>query len=130
MAGLKESEKLATRLMKKWGLTEEGWTFGWDYCKTSFGMTRYTKLQITLSKYLTSVSTIEEVKDTILHEIAHALSYEDNGHTGHGRNWKKWCLIVGASPNRLGPVILDKDRLKVKQLHFNYEEPRRYRMRK
>ncbi len=39
------------------------------------------------------------IRDTVLHEIAHALA----GNTaGHGPEWKEWCRRVGANPERTG----------------------------
>ncbi len=37
-------------------------------------------------------------KDTILHEIAHALC---PNHEGHGKLWKKTCVKIGAIPQEI-----------------------------
>jgi hypothetical protein len=37
-----------------------------------------------------------QVTDTILHEIAHALTLGD----GHGYAWKRKCIEIGAKPER------------------------------
>ncbi|MBF84461.1 MAG: hypothetical protein CL489_08310 [Acidobacteria bacterium] len=43
--------------------------------------------------------TEEMIKDTVLHEIAHAIDKQYNGYSsGHGRNWKRIACIVGATP--------------------------------
>lgn len=42
------------------------------------------------------------VKDTILHEIAHAIDYVINGYSSHGANWKRICRIIGAVPMAKG----------------------------
>jgi len=51
---------------------------------------------ITLSRPLTLLNPIEQVRDTILHEIAHALTPGD----GHGAKWKAACIAIGAKPVR------------------------------
>ena len=128
MAGLVTMKKLALKLMKKHKLTQEGWTFQWDHAKTRYGLCNHTDMTIQLSKYLTKVCDEDVIKDTILHEIAHALDMEENGTSSHhGLRWRKICVRIGALPNRLGPELLDEKRLKLKQLHYNYEEEKRYR---
>ena len=40
---------------------------------------------------------VDKVKDTILHEIAHAIA----GYSaGHGQKWKDVCIQIGAKPER------------------------------
>jgi predicted SprT family Zn-dependent metalloprotease len=51
---------------------------------------------MTLSRMLTLLNDEAEVVDTILHEIAHALTPGD----GHGPAWKAACLRIGAKPVR------------------------------
>ena len=59
---------------------------------------RYTNDEkITLSKHLAKLPE-EKIRDTILHEIAHAIA----GHAaGHGPKWKAACRQIGAIPERL-----------------------------
>jgi len=46
----------------------------------------------------------EQVRDTILHEIAHAIA----GHkAGHGWQWKAECRRIGANPNRTADLPQD-----------------------
>ena len=69
--------------------------------KTALGtcVFRYgTPVRITLSKPWVIELDEAEVKDTILHEIAHAIA----GHeAGHGLKWKAACQTIGANPYRL-----------------------------
>ena len=51
---------------------------------------------ITLSKPLCLLNDETQVRDTILHEIAHALTL---GH-GHDNTWKRKCVEIGAKPIR------------------------------
>lgn len=67
----------------------------------------YTNVTFTFNKsyaeYCSKNNLIEEFKDTVLHEIAHAITGYINGR-GHGHDflWKAWCRRLGANPSRLG----------------------------
>ncbi|HEX8525001.1 MAG TPA: SprT-like domain-containing protein [Tepidisphaeraceae bacterium] len=94
MMNLYAARDLARELMKQHGLS--GWTFRYDHARRRFGSCRYRAKVITLSKPLTFLNTEDQVRDTILHEIAHALAPED----GHGAKWKAVCRQIGANPKR------------------------------
>jgi predicted SprT family Zn-dependent metalloprotease len=85
---------LAIDLMKLHGLG--GWSFSFDHARRRFGCCRPGKKQISLSRPLVLLNSEEEVRDTILHEIAHALTPRD----GHGAKWKAVCRQIGARPVR------------------------------
>jgi len=85
---------LARTLMNQHGLS--GWRFAFDHARRRFGSCRYSAKTITLSRPLTLLNAEEQVRDTLLHEIAHALTPGD----GHGAKWKAMCLQIGASPVR------------------------------
>jgi predicted SprT family Zn-dependent metalloprotease len=85
---------LARSLMAEHGLG--GWIFRFDHARRRFGSCAPTKKRITLSRPLTLLNDEAEVRDTILHEIAHALAPGD----GHGRAWKAACARLGARPVR------------------------------
>ena len=85
---------LARTLMARHGLT--GWAFRFDHARRRFGSCSTVRKRITLSRPLTLLNEEAEVRDTILHEIAHALAPGD----GHGRAWKAACVRVGAKPVR------------------------------
>ncbi|MEX1013985.1 MAG: SprT-like domain-containing protein [Candidatus Paceibacterota bacterium] len=55
---------------------------------------------ITLSKLLTGKNNEDEVRDVILHEIAHALDFEDRGTSDHSSKWKTIAKRIGANPTR------------------------------
>jgi predicted SprT family Zn-dependent metalloprotease len=91
---LREIEEFAVELMDEYGLIEKGWTFKFDNAKVRFGCCNYTKRLITVSRNLAKINAEAEVLDTILHEIAHALTPGAE----HGPVWKAKCIEVGARP--------------------------------
>ena len=92
---LESARRLALDLLERHGLD---WEFGWDNARRRAGQTNYTHRKITLSKHLTPLCTEDQVRQTILHEIAHALV--GPGH-GHGRVWAEMAGRIGAEPTRL-----------------------------
>lgn len=70
------------------------WVFGFDLAQVRGGICRYTKKRITLSVTYCLTAPKEEVLDTVLHEIAHALAgYK----AGHGKTWRGVAEIIGCS---------------------------------
>jgi len=92
---LKKVEKLGKLLLKKYNLLD--WNFFLDNAKVRFGLCNYTKKTISISKYLAKLNQEKEVKDTILHEIAHALVGRENN---HNKIWKKKAQQIGCSATR------------------------------
>lgn len=73
------------------------WTFKIDRCKRRFGNCSYNRRTISLSGPLTLLNSESEVRDTILHEIAHALV--GRGHH-HDITWQQKAASIGARPIR------------------------------
>jgi predicted SprT family Zn-dependent metalloprotease len=94
---LLHAQQLAIQLMDEHGLLDKGWSIEFDTAKSRFGSCRYRSRVIGLSKPLTMANDLVQVKDTILHEIAHALV--GVGH-GHDNVWKRMCVAIGAKPER------------------------------
>lgn len=92
-----EALRLGNELMYQHGLRQKGWSFELDSAKRRFGVCRHGSKRIGLSRPLTELNDVEKVKDTILHEIAHALV--GVGH-GHDSVWKAKCVEIGAKPER------------------------------
>ncbi len=89
------AKQLALDLMAQHGLSE--WTFRITHSLTRFGQCSYRKKQITLSKHLTEMNDEALVRNTILHEIAHALA----GHkAAHGPAWRAQALAIGCDGRR------------------------------
>jgi SprT-like family protein len=61
------------------------WSLVFRQARSSFGICDGRQKRITISAPLTLLNDIDEVRNTILHEIAHALTTD----RGHGRLWKE-----------------------------------------
>lgn len=88
---------LAKHLMDQHGLTAAEWQFQFGSAKRIFGVCYFRRKLIRLSAPLVEINPEEQVRDTILHEIAHALVGHDNG---HNHIWKMKAAAIGAIPER------------------------------
>lgn len=86
------AEKLATTQIERYC---PDYTFKWDNAKRRRGLCSYSKRTIQMSRVFVSHNDAEQVMDTIMHEIAHALV--GPGH-GHGEVWKAKARQLGATP--------------------------------
>jgi len=90
-----EASDLAHSLMNEHGLTS--WTFAFDNAVSRFGQCNGGIRQITLSKKLTELNDEKHVRDTILHEVAHALV---GARVGHSRRWRAKAKAIGCNGER------------------------------
>ena len=81
----------------KHDLLSKGWSFRFDRAKRRFGCCFYSRKEITLSLELVKLNSEDEIRNTILHEIAHALVGK-----GHGHNWvwKMKAKEIGCTAER------------------------------
>lgn len=86
---------MAEYLLEVHGL--EGWEVAFDNAKLRAGICRYGERTIGLSAPLTAVHGEEDVRDTILHEIAHALV---GARHGHDATWRARARAIGCSGER------------------------------
>lgn len=91
---------LAYELFGKHGIRDT-WHFQFDNAKARCGSCNWKKHLITISRHYIAKATDEMIRNTLLHEIAHALTpYE-----GHGYNWKRTALIIGCNAQRCNKAI-------------------------
>lgn len=89
-------ERLARRLMNKHGLAD--WAFLFNRSTVFFGQCNKALRIIYLSVHFAEQHDkyLVEIRDTILHEIAHALT---DGRS-HGKEWQAKATELGATPQR------------------------------
>lgn len=96
---LAEARSLALAMMTEYGVIAKGWSFAFDRAKSRMGQARFDTKTITLSPYVVAYSTREQVRQTLLHEIAHALLPYS---VGHGPEWKALAARMGYTGKRTG----------------------------
>lgn len=89
------ARQLALQLLATHGLHD--WSFAFNRRKRAMGFCRYDIRTIELSIYFVERNGHDLIRDTLLHEIAHALVGPDHGHDAV---WKRQCLAIGAKPVR------------------------------
>lgn len=92
---LENIEKKAVGLMAEHGL--ESWTFDFDKGQTRLGCCHHNLRRITMSRQFALRNPWTQLKETMLHEIAHALLPVGEG---HGRRWRLQYINIGGNPNR------------------------------
>jgi predicted SprT family Zn-dependent metalloprotease len=92
---LEDAENLALTLMEDNGVGT--WSFHFDNAKRRCGACFYSRRTITLSRHFVTMNDEAEVRDTILHEIAHAFA---GAKAGHGVHWQRAAMQLGARPER------------------------------
>jgi predicted SprT family Zn-dependent metalloprotease len=124
---LAQVRRLAEGLLAAHGLHD--WSFAYNRRKRSLGLCLYGRRRIELSAHLVRHNSRDEIVDTLLHEIAHALV--GPGH-GHGRRWREKCREIGARPERCGQAVMPPGRWRArcgwcgKDFH-RYRRPKRLR---
>ncbi len=91
-----QAHQLALHLLAAHRLSD--WSFAFNRSKRQMGCCLYGPKTILLSRHFVERNSWTLIRDTLLHEIAHALV--GPGH-GHDSAWKAMCLRVGAKPERL-----------------------------
>lgn len=92
---LNRARHLAEGLLYEQGLAE--WEFQFDRAARRFGSCNYKHKRITLSWRLANLNPEAQVRDTLLHEIAHALAGPG---AGHGIRWRHIARTIGCTPER------------------------------
>lgn len=71
---------------------DPSWSFAFDNAKRRAGACDYTRKRITVSRYLAARYDDETNRQTLLHEVAHALA---GPRAGHGASWKRTARALG-----------------------------------
>lgn len=95
----------ARQVMDSFGLLD--WNFGWDNAKRRMGCCHHGTRRITMSRYFVERNGLDEIRDTLLHEIAHALVGPRHG---HDTTWKAMARRIGARPVRCGNADMPEGR--------------------
>ncbi len=90
---------MGARLLAEHELAQ--WRLVFDNARTRFGVCRPRRREIGLSRRLTQVSSAEEVRNTVLHEIAHAVV---GSHHGHDAVWRAKAIEIGCDGKRTDAV--------------------------
>jgi SprT protein len=93
---LYDAQNLAEQLMRLYHVPA-AWSFRFDHSKVRFGKCNYGRKQISLSRHLVELNSEAEVRETILHEIAHALAPRG---AGHGPKWQRVAQSIGCTAKR------------------------------
>ena len=77
------------------------YSFEWMKSVRTFGNCNGAKKVIKLSIPLTKYETNNErIINTILHEIAHALDYNERGYSAHDSTWRRIAMNIGCTAER------------------------------
>jgi predicted SprT family Zn-dependent metalloprotease len=76
-----------------------GWTFGTDRAKSRLGACHFRTKRITLSASYLATADLAAIRNTVLHEVAHAIA---GPAAGHGPVWKRIARQIGCNAERCG----------------------------
>lgn len=94
-------ETLRAPLCEKWPFLRE-WDIGVDSAKRRAGLCRAGDKMILVSRHHFELNDRETVIDTILHELAHAICFEQYGNHRHDNRWKQIARTIGAKDRASG----------------------------
>jgi predicted SprT family Zn-dependent metalloprotease len=97
---LLEAEKMAKELIDEHlhnEVDDPEWKFAFDNATRRFGACHWKTRRITLSRTLVILNDEKRVRNTTLHEIAHALAGARNG---HNVKWKRTAQSIGCDAQR------------------------------
>lgn len=86
-------------------MAEDEWKFRWGNSRRYAGHIDFGSCTISINKANIEYYTEQNIKDAILHEIAHAISPTDEDHDDL---WKEICLRIGYRPKKDLEIVLKK----------------------
>jgi hypothetical protein len=93
--------KMAHELMGHYNLSQTGWEFYFNDNRSRLGVCKDYNKSIELSVWHVNNSPFESVKNTLLHEIAHAIV--GCGHQ-HNHVWRRKAIEIGCDGERCGTM--------------------------
>lgn len=87
-----DARRLAAALLREHGLADSGWKFETSRGLNTLGHCCWSSRTIRLSLHFIRMNEATLVRETLLHEIAHALAGPG---TGHGPAWKRQARRLG-----------------------------------
>lgn len=100
-----EARNLALTKMDEFGLLDEGWGFKFSKSKSAAGTCYHRKKLITISEHYVELNSREDILNTILHEIAHALL---PSYVHHNDTWRNLFIHIGGNGSRTHSLIQPK----------------------
>ena len=84
----------------------EGWDVDFDNAKRRAGVCKYGPQVISFSRHFLTNAPLDEIRNTVLHEIAHILA---GYNAGHGPEWVRIAKSIGCDGQRCttAPVATD-----------------------
>ena len=101
-----EAIELGTKLLRDHGLNDWRMIIN-DRTKSRLGCCKYNKKTIEVSGWC-FVECPEKVENTVRHEVAHAIAK----YAGHGPEWKRVAISIGADPRSCTRVNRSRDKFK------------------
>ncbi|MEQ9454751.1 MAG: SprT-like domain-containing protein [Phycisphaeraceae bacterium] len=122
------ARQLAIQLMAENGLNH--WDFAFNRRHRVLGLCCFTDQRIELSRPYVERHDEPEIRETLLHEIAHALA---GPKAGHGIAWRAQCLRLGIPPRVRGEADMPSGRWQARcpgcaEQHARYRKPMRGRI--
>ena len=108
---LHDLQDFALSLMRSHGL--DGWGFGFDRATRRAGLCNYTHQKITVSRKLMQLYPEHYAKDTVIHEVAHAIAGKE---AGHGPVWQRIARELGGT----GAPLISADAPQVPPKYLGY----------
>jgi len=107
---------------------EPGWSFGFDRATKRAGACHYGERRITVSRYLAERWSDDDIHQTLLHEVAHAIA---GRRAGHGPAWRRVATELGYVGERThsGPIASERaswiGRCPAGHEHYRFRKPTR-----
>lgn len=95
----KTARKMYKDLAREHGLLEKGWKVMFNDRISSAGLCSDRKKVLYLSRKFLKDATNEQIRNTMLHEIAHALEFDKWGESSHNWRFRNLCVEIGCDPD-------------------------------